>query len=305
MKVRDMALAALANVIWGFTYIAYPLALESFTASQMAVLRFLLACLPVLVVARPNLPWRSILAIGATLFTGQFLLLFFALAAGLPPGLASVTTQMHAFFAVLIAAVVLREYPTRRQGLGLVVAFTGLLLIGLTVGADLPLVALLLAMCAAVSWGTGSILLRRTPRGVPMGPLMVWCSLVPPIPAYLASLLLDKDPSIVAAVTHASVTSILAVVFLGTLATTLAFGIWGHLMQRHPSAAVAPFALLSPCTGVVAVALIFGERFGPLRAAGMACILLGLMIVVLPWPRIADWFGGVWRREPACRPPSS
>ncbi|MDC7787795.1 EamA family transporter [Rhodoplanes sp. TEM] len=304
MKVRDMALAALANVIWGFTYVAYPIALESFTASQMAVLRFLLACLPVVFVSRPA-PWRTILAVGATLLTGQFLLLFFALAAGLPPGLASVTTQMHAFFAVLIAAVVLREYPTRRQGIGLVVAFTGLVLIGLTVGADLPPVALALAMLAAMSWATGSILLRKTPRGVAMGPLMVWCSLVPPIPAYAASLLLDHDASLVAAVTHASIGSLVAVVFLGTLATTLAFGIWGHLMQRYPSAAVAPFALLSPCTGVVAVALIFGERFGPLRAAGMACILAGLVIVVLPWPQLVARVLAAVRREPACRPPPS
>ncbi|MFD2183102.1 EamA family transporter [Rhodoplanes azumiensis] len=302
MNRRDMALAALANVIWGFTYVAYPIALESFTASQMAVLRFVLAALPVVLVPRPA-PWGTILWVGATLLTGQFLLLFFALAAGLPPGLASVTTQMHAFFAVLIAAVVLREYPTRRQGLGLVVAFTGLMLIGLTVGTDLPPVALVLAMAAAMSWATGSILLRKTSRDVAMGPLIVWCSLVPPIPAYLASLLLDHDASLYTAVVHASLGSLVAVVFLGTLATTLAFGIWGYLMQRHPSAAVAPFALLSPCTGVVAVALIFGERFGPLRAAGMACILAGLVIVVLPWPRVAARARAVLRRESACRPP--
>ncbi|MFL9825589.1 EamA family transporter [Rhodoplanes sp. SY1] len=303
MKLRDMALAALANVIWGFTYVAYPIALESFTASQMAVLRFVLAALPVVLVPRPA-PWRTILSVGATLLTGQFLLLFFALAAGLPPGLASVTTQMHAFFAVLIAAVVLREYPTRRQGIGLVVAFTGLLLIGLTIGADLPPVALALAMAAAASWATGSILLRKTPRGVAMGPLIVWCSLVPPIPAYLASLLLDHDASLSSAVVHASAGSLVAVVFLGTLATTLAFGIWGYLMQRYQSAAVAPFALLSPCTGVVAVALIFGERFGPLRAAGMACILAGLVVVVLPWPQVVARARAMLRREPACRPPS-
>ncbi|EJW10086.1 putative amino acid metabolite efflux pump [Rhodovulum sp. PH10] len=302
MKVRDMALAAFANVIWGFTYVAYPIALESFTASQMAVLRFLLACLPVLFVARPNLPLKNILAIGLTLFTGQFLLLFFALAVGLPPGLASVTTQMHAFFAVLIAAIFLREYPTLRQGIGLVVAFSGLLLIGLTVGADLPLTALVLAMCAAMSWGTGSILLRKTPKGVAMVPLMMWCSMVPPIPAYIASLVLDKDPSLVHAVAQSSVSSLLAIVFLGTLATTVAFAIWGHLMQTYPSAAVAPFALLSPCTGVIAVALIFGEKFGPLRAAGMAFILAGLVIVVLPWPKIARALLGRGREE-ACRTP--
>jgi drug/metabolite transporter (DMT)-like permease len=45
---------------------------------------------------------------------------------------------------------------------------------------------------------------------------------------------------------------------------------------------VAPFALLAPCTGVVASALLFGERFGALRYAGMALILLGLATILLP-----------------------
>ncbi|MBI5111659.1 MAG: EamA family transporter [Rhodovulum sp.] len=310
MRPHDMALAVLANVIWGLTYVAYPFALESFTASQMAVLRFLLASLPVLFVPRPKLPWRSILAIGATLFTGQFLLLFLALAAGLPPGLASVTTQMHAFFAVLIAAVVLRERPTPRQAVGLLVAFAGLMLIALTVGADLPPLALGLALLAAMSWAIGSILLRQTPAGVAMVPLMIWCSLVPPIPAWLVSLALDPDPSLIAAVARSSAASLVAVVFLATLATTVAFAIWGRLMQRYPSAAVAPFALLSPCTGVVAVALVFGERFGPLRGAGMVLILLGLVVVVVPWPAVAARLragaGAVpLRRRPGCGPPSS
>jgi hypothetical protein len=45
---------------------------------------------------------------------------------------------------------------------------------------------------------------------------------------------------------------------------------------------VAPFALLSPATGILASAVIFGERFDPLRAAGMALILAGLAVII--WP---------------------
>lgn len=54
------------------------------------------------------------------------------------------------------------------------------------------------------------------------------------------------------------------------------------MLGRYPAAAVAPLALLSPVTGVVASALAFGERFTPLRCAGMALILAGLAVVVLP-----------------------
>jgi len=66
---------------------------------------------------------EDVLLIGLTLFTGQFLLLFFAFARGLPAGVASVTQQMQAFFTVLLAALFLRDLPGRTQMIGLTVAF--------------------------------------------------------------------------------------------------------------------------------------------------------------------------------------
>jgi O-acetylserine/cysteine efflux transporter len=44
-------------------------------------------------VKRP-IAWPLLILIGLTLFTGQFLLLFFAFAAGMPLGLASVSQQL-------------------------------------------------------------------------------------------------------------------------------------------------------------------------------------------------------------------
>jgi O-acetylserine/cysteine efflux transporter len=45
-------------------------------------------------------------------------------------------------------------------------------------------------------------------------------------------------------------------------------------------ATVAPFALLIPFVAAYASSLVFGERFGTLRLAGMALVLLGLAIIV-------------------------
>ena len=110
-----MALAALTSIIWGFAFVVIKLGLESFSAPQLTAVRFLVAAPPVLLVPPPRISWGSLVLIGLTLFTGQFLLLFFAYAAGLPPGLASVIQQMQVFFTVLLAAVFLGDTPTRRQ----------------------------------------------------------------------------------------------------------------------------------------------------------------------------------------------
>jgi O-acetylserine/cysteine efflux transporter len=110
---------------------------------------------------------------------------------------------------------------------------------------------------------------------------MVWCSLVPPLPSLLLSSAGDPH-SLLAALRAASWLSIAAAVYLGTAATLFGYAAWGSLLRRYPAAMVAPFALLSPCTGILSSALVFGEVFSPLRYAGMALILAGLAVIVLP-----------------------
>src|SRR5262245_13315401 len=281
MRPRDAALAALTSVIWGLAFVAVKLGLESFSPPQLTALRFVIASLPAILVRRPRVSWGSIGLIGLTLFTGQFLLLFFAYSQGMPPGLASVSQQMQAFFTVLLAAVFLGDVPTVRQCVGMATAFAGLLLIGLTTGADLRPMALGLALAGAFSWAVGNILVKRR-ANVPVFPLVVWASLVPPLPALLVSSVTGGAPPLVEALLRASWLSIAATVYLGVMATTLAYAAWGSLLQRYSTAVVAPFALLAPCTGVVSSALVFREVFSPVRYAGMALILGGLAVILLP-----------------------
>ena len=58
-----------------------------------------------------------------------------------------------------------------------------------------------------------------------------------------------------------------------------------ELTPPQLAAAVAPFALLVPVVAAGASALVFGERFGALRLAGMALVLCGLAVIVLPGRR--------------------
>jgi hypothetical protein len=71
----------------------------------------------------------------------------------------------------------------------------------------------------------------------------------------------------------------------GTLGSCSTGRCWGRLLQRYPTAVIAPFALLAPCAGVVSSAIILREMFSPVRYAGMALILGGLAVIVLPGSR--------------------
>ena len=281
MRVRDMGLAVLTSVIWGFAFVTYRFGLESFSAAQLTAMRFLFACLPVFFVPRPKLAWPMIVLIGLVLFAGQFLLLMLAYALDMPAGLGSVTQQKQAVFTVALAAIFMREFPKAREGIGMAVAFAGLALIALTVGGDLKPAALALAIAAATSWAIGNMLVKRT-GDTPAFPLMVWASLVAPWPVLAFSWAVDPQPSLIHAIAHASWLSLAVAFYLGVPSTLLAYGLWSYLLQRYPAATVAPFALLSPATGIISSALLLGETFAPLRLAGMALILTGLAVIV--WP---------------------
>ena len=130
------------------------------------------------------MPWRALVAVGLTLFTGQFLCQFFGMAKGMPPGLAAIVVQTQAIFTIALAALALREVPSRRQVAGIANAVAGLLAIAQTTGHDLTLVGLGLSLLSAISWAIGNLLLKRLPS-VSMRDLVVWLSLVPPLPALL------------------------------------------------------------------------------------------------------------------------
>lgn len=286
MKPLHIFLAICVACIWGLAYVATKIALGSFSPPQLTALRFFIACAPVLLLPRPNIPVHMLVAIGTTIFTGQFLLQFFGIANGMPPGLASVVSQTQGMFTVMLAMLVLKERPTARQLIGLISGLVGLGLIGLTVGNGLTTLGLLLVLASALSWSIGNVLLKRLPP-VDMLHLVVWMSLVPPLPALVISGMTEGLGSLPLALMTASWQAIASTLYLGVVATVLAYALWGKLLRTYTAAAVTPFALLAPCVGAVSSALVFGEQFTNLRLAGMAAIIAGLAIVVVPFDKLA------------------
>lgn len=284
MRPLHVVLGVLVAAIWGFAFVATRIGLDVFSPSGLAAARFLLAALPALFLPRPPVAWPTLIAIGLTLYTGQFLLQFFGIAGGMPPGLASVTVQTQAFFTVLFSMLVLGERVAPRQLSGMAVAFGGLVLIGLTVGQGLTAIGLGLTLGSAVSWGVGNVLLKRLGQ-VDVLALVVWLSVVPPIPCLALSAFLDGPGDLARAVRAASAIQLAAALYLGLVATVLAYAIWAALLRRYPAATVAPFALLAPVVGAGASAVVFGERFSSLRLAGMALVVLGVAVILLPTGR--------------------
>jgi O-acetylserine/cysteine efflux transporter len=280
MKPSDVCLAVLVAVIWGLGFVASRWALDELSPALMTALRFAIAAVPCLFVRRPNVPWTMLIAISGTLFLGQFLAQSWAIAHGVPVGLASVIVQSQALFTVSFAALAFREIPTRLQMTGIGIAMIGLLMICGTVGFDFSAGAFAVLLISPISFAIGNLLLRRA-QDVPMFDLFAWLCLVPPLPLLALALAIDGPQATWHALWHLSPTGLISMLFIGAISTCIAYWLWGRLLRDYAAAQVVPFALLVPFVGAAASSIVFGETFGALRLIGMITVIGGVAIMLL------------------------
>src|SRR5207249_1627952 len=133
LKPLHVAAALLIAAIWGLNFTVIRFGLDELTPFAFAAWRFAIGALPALVLPRPKIPWKVLLGLSVFLFTGQFVLLFLAMQAGLPPGLSSVMVQLHGPLTLVLAALFLRERATTGQWIGLAIALLGVGLIAWSV----------------------------------------------------------------------------------------------------------------------------------------------------------------------------
>lgn len=278
MPRRHVLLALLVVVIWGINFVVVDIGLETFPPLLFVGLRYVLALFPaVLFVPRPKTKLRYVIGVGMFIGCGQFSLLFVGMHLGMPPGLSSIVLQSQALFTVVFALGALRERPTGYQLAGLLIATSGIVVIGIDRGLHTDLMPLLMVIGAAASWGVGNIVSRRARAdGLP---LIVWSSFVPPIPLLALSLVFEGPTAIGRTFQNLTWTGIAALVYLAVVATLIGFGIWASLLRRYPAAAVAPFSLLVPVVGITAAWLVRGEQLTAAEFAGGALVLLGLMVL--------------------------
>ena len=280
MKPADVFLAVMVAVIWGLAFVASRIALDEFSPELMTTLRFAIAAVPCAFVRKPKVSWALLIAISLTLFLGQFLAQAYGIAHGVPVGLSSVIVQSQALFTLAFAAIAFRELPTRSQTIGIGVAAVGLLMICGTVGYDFSVNAFAVLMICPISFAIGNLLLRRA-HGARMFDLFAWLCLAAAIPLLALTLVTNGPQPTWQALSHMSLTGLACVLALGGISTSIAYWLWGRLLRDYPAAQVVPFALLVPFVGAAASSIVFGERFGPLRLAGMVTVTGGIAIMLL------------------------
>ena len=291
---RDLALTLAVVAVWGFTFVPIKIALTEVPPFALAALRFFVAAIPVVFFTRPpSMPWVHVVGYGFAIGCFQFGLLFLGMKLGMPAGLSSLVIQMQVFFTIGLAMLTEGDRVSRHNVFGAAIAIAGVVLLAVhkvTAGENATFIGFLLVIAAAMSWAIGNIIAKRGAgaHGADMFALVVWSSLVPPLPLAALSYAFEGGPAVVSAVASMSALAWGCVLVMAYGATLFGFGSWNALLHRYPTAIISPFALLIPISGIASGALLLHESLAPLQAAGAVLVFAELAINVYG-PRMRAW----------------
>jgi drug/metabolite transporter (DMT)-like permease len=287
------AALAVVYVVWGSTYLAIRVAVETMPSFLSAAARFAVAGVvlaAVLAVRRG----RGSLRVGARELGASALVGVLLLAGGnglvvlaesgpagihVPSGITALLIANVPLIVVLLRAVT-GDRPRLASVAGVLVGFAGLVVLTLPAGgvAAAPLAGSLIVVTAAVSWSLGSFGSGRLP--LPRDPFVA--TVYEMLAGSLALALLGVGHGELRGLDLAAVSarSWWALAYLMVAGSLLAFTAYVWLLHHAPISLVATYAYVNPTVAVVLGALLLAEPVTPRVLLGGAVIVVGVALVV-------------------------
>lgn len=276
MFAIEIICAVAVPLLWGYQFVVIKLGVTQFPPLFFLALRFFaIALLLVPFVRRPT-PAQLGPVAAISLFLGGLNFGLFYVGLGLGSGsLSAVAYQLATPFTVLLAWPLLAERPSPTTSAGVVLAFAGVLVLGLDQGPSAKAVPLLLVVGAAFSFAVSNVLTKRYGPFDPMM-LMGWSSLLTVPQVMLMSLLLEhRQLSSLATADERGWLALAYTIFIGGI---LGFGLWFWLIGRRSMSRVAPFGLLLPVFALMSSVLFLDERLNPKLIVGGLLAISGVAV---------------------------
>lgn len=266
---RDIAVTALAPIIWGSTYIVTTEFLPGDAPISLAMLRALLAGIVLMLIVRrlPDREWISrIVVLGALNFSIFWVLLFVA-AYRLPGGVAATVGSIQALFVIFLSRAVLGTQVRVLAVVAAVMGMGGVALLLLTPSDALDPLGVIAGLGGAASMAAGSVLSRRWRAPVPAITFTSWQLMAGGV--LLLPFAVAFEPSIASY----SPTSFLALAYLSIIGAALTYVLWIRGLDRIPLTAVSALGFLSPLSAVALGWLCLGQTLSVGQFAGALIVL--------------------------------
>ncbi|MEV7023285.1 EamA family transporter [Kitasatospora sp. NPDC093558] len=278
---------AVVYVVWGSTYLAIRVSVESMPSFLSAAARFLTAgtLLAGFLLVRNGpaglrvSPRRlaSSALVGVLLLTGGNGLVVLG-ERSVPSGLAALLVAAVPLWMVLLTAFG-GERPRPAELAGVLLGLVGLgVLSAPAFGGDIAPLGVIAIICATLTWAGGSFVSKR----LPMPGNVLAASAYQMLAGGLADLLIglvrgEAHGLDVAAVSGRSWAALAYLVLFGSL---LAFTAYAWLLQNAPLTLVSTYAYVNPVVAVLLGWLILAEPLTGPTLAGGAIVVAGVCLVV-------------------------
>lgn len=284
-RLLTVGLFALLATLWGFSFLAIEIGLESLQPVLFAAFRYDVAAVVLLGYALlRGIEWRptggrnvrAIVGGGLFLVAGNGLL--FVGQQTVPSGVAAIMQSLVPILTSLWALGLLPEERVSTVGaVGILLGFVGVALIvrpdpGNLLGADV--VGRLLILGQAASVALGGVLVQRAQPTIDRAALSGWSMFVGGGVLHGVSVAIGETFAV--PVTGAAWA---AVAYLGVFATAVAFFIYFTLLEVRGALETSLVAYLVPIVATVAGVVLLGESITLPTIAGFLVVFLGFVLL--------------------------
>ncbi|MEO7122943.1 MAG: DMT family transporter [Lacisediminihabitans sp.] len=217
--------------------------------------------------------WLLLLVFGVAWF-GVYNVALNTAEQSLDAGTAAMIVNIGPILIALGAGIFLGEGIPRWLVIGASVAFAGVVLIGLGMGASgfSDVAGMLWALLAAVTYAIGVLCQKRVLRRVPAAQV-TWMGCV-----IGAVVCLPFAWQLVPELADAPVASILGMVYLGAVPTALAFSTWAYALSKMPAGQLGVTTYVVPAIVIGFGFVFFHEIPGVLTIVGGVLALIGVAL---------------------------
>ncbi len=280
-KIRLFLAIAGTILLWSSTFPAIKFALESYSPTSVACLRFFISAIVLGIIAirkkvkRPDLkdcPYFFMLAFSGV-FAYQLLLNYGEKLTN--AGTAGFVIGTTPIFTILISHFVFHEKMSIAKIAGVVACFFGVYCIALSKGTHWVINhGLLYLCCGAFCWSiyfiVQKILLKK------YAPLQVVCFVL-----WIASILflgVSHPSKILQTLIYGRIGPSLSIVYLGLFPTVIAYGLWAYVLSHMQASKAALYTYFIPFISAFFSHFLLGETYNDYFFLGGLFILSGLLI---------------------------
>jgi drug/metabolite transporter (DMT)-like permease len=271
-------------VIWGSTYLAIKVGLESFSPMFYAGVRYTLAAALAFAVARasgvafagPLRRWLPVAGIGVLLIAVSNGLVFWS-ETRLDSGFTALLLTTSPLWSALLSPMFPGEPGPRALGwIGIVVGFAGTVVMfePWRAGA-VPLLPAVAAELSVVTWTVGSLWARRI-RGT-FQPMAISVAQMAAGAVVLLAISLVEGRAMVGPLTVRAAASLAYLVVVGSV---VAFAAYFYLLQHWGATRVATSTYVNPVVAVILGAVLLSEAVTWSMVAGALVVFAGVTLVL-------------------------